>query len=123
MKDRRWIALCAIGLVVLAIMNLPDAASRRVKVVVRDGISPLPNITIGGSPLRCTTIGYGGSSCHPTSSAALAVTIGVQCSSAAIAGVVATFSSGSTVAAVTATIAAFIDANCSSHRRAEFLLM
>ncbi len=41
MKEHRWIALCAIGLVVLAMMNLPDTASRRVKGVVRDGISPL----------------------------------------------------------------------------------
>ena len=49
MKDRRWIALCAIGLVVLAIMNLPDAASRRVKGVVRDGISPLQAALRGGA--------------------------------------------------------------------------
>lgn len=49
MKDRRWIALCAIGLVVLAMMNLPDAASRRVKGVVRDGISPLQAVLRGGA--------------------------------------------------------------------------
>ena len=48
MKDRRWIALCAIGLVVLAMMNLPDAASRRVKGAVRDGISPLQAGLRGG---------------------------------------------------------------------------
>jgi rod shape-determining protein MreC len=48
MKDRRWIALCAIGLVVLATMNLPDSASLRVKGVVRDGISPLQGALRGG---------------------------------------------------------------------------
>ena len=48
MKDRRWIALCAIGLVVLAMLNLPDAASRRVKGAVRDGISPLQAGLRGG---------------------------------------------------------------------------
>ena len=48
MKDRRWIALCAIGLVVLAMMNLPDATSLRVKGVVRDGISPLQAVLRGG---------------------------------------------------------------------------
>ena len=48
MKDRRWIALCAIGLVVLAMMNLPDSASRRVKGAVRDGISPLQAVLRGG---------------------------------------------------------------------------
>lgn len=48
MKDRRWIALCAIGLVVLATMNLPDSASLRVKGAVRDGISPLQAALRGG---------------------------------------------------------------------------
>ncbi|MDR0994543.1 MAG: rod shape-determining protein MreC [Verrucomicrobiota bacterium] len=48
MKDRRWIALCAIGLVVLVMMNLPDAASSRVKGVVRDGVSPLQGVLRGG---------------------------------------------------------------------------
>jgi rod shape-determining protein MreC len=48
MKDRRWIALCAIGLVVLAMLNLPEAASRRVKGAVRDGISPLQAGLRGG---------------------------------------------------------------------------
>ena len=48
MRDRRWIALCAIGLVVLAMLNLPDAASRRVKGAVRDGISPLQAGLRGG---------------------------------------------------------------------------
>ena len=48
MKDRRWIALCAIGLVVLAMMNLPDRASSRVKGAVRDGISPLQAALRGG---------------------------------------------------------------------------
>ena len=48
MKDRRWIALCAIGLVVLATLNLPDSASLRVKGAVRDGISPLQGALRGG---------------------------------------------------------------------------
>lgn len=48
MKDRRWIALCAIALVVLAMMNLPDSASLRVKGAVRDGISPLQAVLRGG---------------------------------------------------------------------------
>lgn len=48
MKDRRWIALCTIGLVVLAMMNLPDSTSSRVKGVVRDGISPLQGGLRGG---------------------------------------------------------------------------
>jgi len=48
MKDRRWIALCAIGLIVLAMMNLSDSASLRVKGVVRDGISPLQGVLRGG---------------------------------------------------------------------------
>jgi rod shape-determining protein MreC len=48
MKDRRWIALCTIGLVVLAMMNLPDSASLRVKGAVRDGISPLQAVLRGG---------------------------------------------------------------------------
>lgn len=48
MKDRRWIALCAIGLIVLAMMNLSDSASLRVKGVVRDGISPLQAALRGG---------------------------------------------------------------------------
>jgi rod shape-determining protein MreC len=48
MKDRRWIALGAIGLVVLAMMNLPDSASVRVKGAVRDGISPLQAALRGG---------------------------------------------------------------------------
>jgi rod shape-determining protein MreC len=48
MKDRRWIALCAIGLIVLAMMNLPDSASLRVKGAVRDGISPLQAGLRGG---------------------------------------------------------------------------
>ena len=47
MKERRWIALCAIGLVVLAMMNLPDSASLRVKGAVRDGISPLQAVLRG----------------------------------------------------------------------------
>ena len=49
MKDRRWIALCTIGLAVLAMMNLPDSASRRVKGAVRDGISPLQAALRGGA--------------------------------------------------------------------------
>lgn len=48
MKDRRWIALCAIGLIVLAILNLPDTASLRVKGAVRDGLSPLQGALRGG---------------------------------------------------------------------------
>lgn len=48
MKDRRWIALCAIGGIVLAMMNLPDSASLRVKGAVRDGISPLQAALQGG---------------------------------------------------------------------------
>ena len=48
MKERRWIALCATGLVVLAMMNLPDSASLRVKGAVRDGISPLQAALRGG---------------------------------------------------------------------------
>lgn len=48
MKDRRWIALCAIGLVVLASMNLPDSTSVRVKGAVRDGISPFQAALSGG---------------------------------------------------------------------------
>lgn len=48
MKDRKWIALCAIGLVVLVLMNLPDAASSRMKGVVRDGVSPLQAMIRGG---------------------------------------------------------------------------
>lgn len=48
MKDRGWIALCAIGLVVLAVMNLPEAASLRVKGVIRDGVSPLQEGVRGG---------------------------------------------------------------------------
>ena len=48
MKDRRWIALCTIALVVLAMMNLPDSASLRVKGAVRDGISPLQAVLRGG---------------------------------------------------------------------------
>ncbi len=48
MKDRRWIALCTIGLIVLAMMNLSDSASLRVKGVVRDGISPLQTALRGG---------------------------------------------------------------------------
>ena len=48
MKDRRWIALCAIALVVLATMNLPESASLRVKGAVRDGISPLQAVLRGG---------------------------------------------------------------------------
>ncbi len=48
MKDRRWIALCTIALIVLAMMNLPDSASRRVKGAVRDGISPLQAALRGG---------------------------------------------------------------------------
>ena len=48
MKDRRWIALCTIGLIVLAMMNLPDSASLRVKGAVRDGISPLQAALRGG---------------------------------------------------------------------------
>ncbi len=49
MKDRRWIALSAVGLAVLAMMNLPDAASVRVKGAVRDGISPLQAALQGGA--------------------------------------------------------------------------
>lgn len=48
MKEHRWIALCAIALVVLAMMNLPEPASRRVKGAVRDGISPLQAMLRGG---------------------------------------------------------------------------
>ncbi|MDD2239062.1 MAG: rod shape-determining protein MreC [Kiritimatiellae bacterium] len=48
MKDRRWIALCAIGLVVLVTMNLPDSASSRVEGAVRDGLSPLQAVLRGG---------------------------------------------------------------------------
>ena len=48
MKEHRWIALCAIALVVLAMMNLPEPASQRVKGVVRDGISPLQGMLRGG---------------------------------------------------------------------------
>lgn len=48
MKDRRWIALSAAALAVLVMMNLPDAASRRVKGAVRDGISPLQAALRGG---------------------------------------------------------------------------
>ncbi len=48
MKERSWIGLCAIGLVVLAMMNLPDAASVRVKGAVRDGLSPLQAALRGG---------------------------------------------------------------------------
>ena len=48
MKDRRWIALCAAALVVLAMMNLPESASLRVKGAVRDGISPLQAVLRGG---------------------------------------------------------------------------
>ena len=48
MKERRWLALCAIGGVVLAMMNLPDSASSRVKGAVRDGISPLQAVLRGG---------------------------------------------------------------------------
>ena len=48
MKERRWITLCATGLVVLAMMNLPDSASLRVKGAVRDGISPLQAALRGG---------------------------------------------------------------------------
>ncbi len=48
MKEHRWIALCAIALVVLAMMNLPEPASRRVKGAVRDGISPLQGMLRGG---------------------------------------------------------------------------
>ncbi len=48
MNERRWIALCAIALVVLATVNLPDSASSRVKGAVRDGISPLQAALRGG---------------------------------------------------------------------------
>ncbi len=48
MKDRRWIALCAIGLVVLVTLNLPDETSSRVKGAVRDGVSPLQAALRGG---------------------------------------------------------------------------
>ena len=48
MKERRWIALCAIGLIVLAMLNLPDPASTRVKGAVRDGLSPLQTAVRGG---------------------------------------------------------------------------
>lgn len=48
MKDRRWIALCTIALVVLAMLNLPDSASLRVKGAVRDGLSPLQAVLRGG---------------------------------------------------------------------------
>ena len=37
-----------VGLAVLAMMNLPDSASRRVKGAVRDGISPLQGVLRGG---------------------------------------------------------------------------
>lgn len=48
MKDRRWIALCTVGLAVVAMMNLPDSASLRVKGAVRDGISPIQAVLRGG---------------------------------------------------------------------------
>lgn len=48
MKERSWIGLCAIGLAVLAMMNLPESASVRVKGAVRDGLSPLQGALRGG---------------------------------------------------------------------------
>lgn len=48
MKDRKWIALSAVALAVLVMMNLPDATSQRVKGAVRDGISPLQAALRGG---------------------------------------------------------------------------
>ena len=48
MKEKKWIALCVAGLLTAAMMNLPDAASARVKGAVRDGISPLQTVLSGG---------------------------------------------------------------------------
>ena len=39
MKERGWIALCALALAVLAVMNLPEWATVRVKGAIRDGIA------------------------------------------------------------------------------------
>lgn len=48
MKEKKWIAICIVALVVLAMMNLPDATSARVKGAVRDGLSPLQLVVSGG---------------------------------------------------------------------------
>jgi len=40
--------LCVVALVVLAMLNLPDATTARVKGVVRDGVSPLQAVLSGG---------------------------------------------------------------------------
>jgi rod shape-determining protein MreC len=48
MREKKWIALCVAGLLAAAMMNLPDAASARVKGAVRDGISPLQTVLSGG---------------------------------------------------------------------------
>ena len=48
MREKKWIALCVVALVVLAMMNLPDATSARVKGAVRDGVSPLQAVLSGG---------------------------------------------------------------------------
>ena len=48
MKERGWIALCVLALAVLAVMNLPEKASVRVKGAIRDGVSPLQAGVRGG---------------------------------------------------------------------------
>lgn len=48
MKEKKWIAICIVALVVLAMLNLPDATSARVKGAVRDGLSPLQLVASGG---------------------------------------------------------------------------
>ncbi len=48
MKERGWIALCVLALGVLAVMNLPESATVRVKGAIRDGVSPLQAGVRGG---------------------------------------------------------------------------
>ncbi|MBR6021767.1 MAG: rod shape-determining protein MreC [Kiritimatiellae bacterium] len=48
MKESKWIALCVVALATVAMMNLPDAATARVKGAVRDGVSPLQHAVSGG---------------------------------------------------------------------------
>lgn len=48
MKEKKWIAICIVALVVLVMLNLPDATSARVKGAVRDGLSPLQLVASGG---------------------------------------------------------------------------
>ena len=48
MKERGWIALCVLALAVLAVMNLPEKASVKVKGAIRDGVSPLQAGVRGG---------------------------------------------------------------------------